>query len=56
MIEQAKCTYSFLSKAYEKQIKTTEGQEEKQIKVLEKHGKQLATSNALIKKIIKITY
>ena len=31
MIEQAKFTYSPLGKAFEKQIKTIEGQREKQI-------------------------
>ena len=41
MIGQAKFTYSPLSKTFEKQIKTTEDQGEKQIKALEKHGKQL---------------
>ena len=35
MIEQAKFTYSLLGKAFEKQVKTTEDQGEKQIKALE---------------------
>ena len=38
-IEQAKFTYSPLDKLFGKQIKTIEDQEEKQRKVLEKHGK-----------------
>ena len=50
MIEQAKVTYSPLGKAFEKQIKVIEDQGEKQIKVIEEHGKQLAKSNALVKK------
>ena len=40
IIEQAKFTYNPLGKAFEKQIKTIEDQREKQIKTLEKHGKQ----------------
>ena len=40
MIEQAKFTYSPFGKVFEKQRQTIEDQEEKQIKVLEKHGKQ----------------
>ena len=35
MIEQAKFTYSLLGKTFEKQIKTIEDQEEKQVKALE---------------------
>ena len=35
IIEQAKFTYSSLGKAFEKQIKTTEDQEQKQIDALE---------------------
>ena len=50
IMEQAKFTYSPLGKAFEKQIKTIENQGEKQIKATEEHGKQLAESNALIKK------
>ena len=34
MIEQAKFTYSLLGKVFEKQIKTTEDQGEKQKKVI----------------------
>ena len=34
IIEQAKFTYSLLGKAFEKQIKTIEDQEEKQVKAL----------------------
>ena len=40
-IEQAKFTYYPLGKAFEKLTKTIEDQGEKQIKALEKHGKQL---------------
>ena len=35
IIEQAKFTYSPLAKVFEKQIKTIEGQEEKQIRAIE---------------------
>ena len=35
MIEQAKFTYSPLGKAFEKQMKTIEGQREKQIKAIQ---------------------
>ena len=45
MTEQAKFTFSPLSKTFEKQIKTNEDQGEKQIKALEEYGKQLAKSN-----------
>ena len=38
IIEQAKLTYSPSGKAFEKQIKTIEDQEEKQIKVIQDHG------------------
>ena len=41
IIEQAKFTYSPLDKAFEKQIKTIQDQEEKQIKKLEAYWKQL---------------
>ena len=44
VIEQAKFTYSLLGKALEKQTKTIEVRGEKQIKALEKHGKQLIMS------------
>ena len=40
MEEQATFTYSPLAKAFEKQTKTIEDQGKKQIKALEKHGKQ----------------
>ena len=39
--EQAKFTYCPLGKAFERQVKAIEGQREKQIKALEKHGKKL---------------
>ena len=43
---QAKFSYSFLGKAFEKQIKTNENPGEKQIKAaLEEHGKQLVKYN-----------
>ena len=54
MIEQVKFTYSSLSKAFEKQIKTIEDQGEKQIKAFEEHEKQLVESNELIKKDFNI--
>ena len=41
IIKQTKFTYSPLCKAFEKQIKTTDDQREKQIKTLKEHGKQL---------------
>ena len=37
--EQAKFIYSPLGRAFEKQIKTIESQDEKQIKALEEHDK-----------------
>ena len=45
VIEQAKFAYSPLGKAFEKKIKTTQDQREKQIKALEEHGKQLLKSS-----------
>ena len=46
MTVQAKFSYSFLGKAFEKQIKTNENPGEKQIKAaLEEHGKQLVKYN-----------
>ena len=54
MIEQAKFTYSPLGKALEKQTKTIKGQDEKQIKAIEDHGKQLVESNDLFKKYFNI--
>ena len=47
-IEQARFIYSPFGKTLNKQIKTSENQEEKQIKANERHEKQLAESNALI--------
>ena len=41
IIEQAKCTYSPLGKAFEKQRKTTEDQGEKQIKAIQDNKRQL---------------
>ena len=38
IIEQAKFTFSPLSKTFEKQIKTTEHQQERQIKAIESQG------------------
>ena len=40
IIEQAKFTYSPLGKAFQKQIKTFEGQGEKQIKAIQDNKKQ----------------
>ena len=48
MIEQAKFTYSPLGKAFEKQMKTIEGQGEKQIKAIQTQGQ--------VKTIKKFTY
>ena len=45
MMEQAKFTYSPLGKALEKQTKTIEDEGKKQIKALQKHGKQLIMSS-----------
>ena len=45
IIGQAKFTYSSLGKAFEKQIKTTEDQQQKQIKAI-KDKKQLANTSA----------
>ena len=43
-------SYSLIGKAFEKKkIKAIEDQEEKQIKPLKEHGKQLAESNAFLK-------
>ena len=44
-LAQGTFTYSPLGKALEKQIKTIEKQGEKQIGVLEEHGKQLLKSS-----------
>ena len=51
IIEQTKFTYSPLGKAFEKQIKTTEDQGEKQIKAI-----QVIKKNQLIMMIIRINY
>ena len=48
LIEQAKFTYSPLGQAFEKQIKTTEDQEDKQIKAIQNQGQ--------VKTIKKYTY
>ena len=45
MIVEAKFPDSPLGKASEKQIKTIADQRDKQIKVLEEHGKQLVKSS-----------
>ena len=47
--EQVKFTYSTPGKAFEKQLKTIESQDEKQIKAIDEHRKQLVESNALIR-------
>ena len=44
MIKQANFPYSLLGKMFEKQIKTIEIQGEKEVKVIEEHGKQLASN------------
>ena len=46
IIRQAMFTFSPLSKAFEKQIKTIEDQKEKQIKTIEEHGKHLVKSSS----------
>ena len=45
-MKQDKSTYSPLGKAFEKQIKTIEGQGEIQIQALERHWKQLVKSSS----------
>ena len=45
-MKQDKFTYSSLGKAFEKQIKTIEGQGEIQIQALERHWKQLVKSSS----------
>ena len=50
MIERAKFTYSPLGKAFEKQIKTNEDKEGKQINALEEHRKQIFKFNAFTEK------
>ena len=45
-MKQDKFTYSPLGKAFEKQIKTIEGQGEIQIQALERHWKQLVKSSS----------
>ena len=58
IIEQAKFTYSPLSKAFEKQIKTIKDQGEKQIKALEdlkpKEQKQQLWVNLIISQELKL--
>ena len=54
VIEQVMFTYSPLGKALEKQTKTIENQDKKQIKAIEDHRKQLVESNELIKKDFNI--
>ena len=53
-VEHAKSTYSPLGKAFEKQTKTIKEQEEKQLKALEEHGKQLVKSNKFGEKSISL--
>ena len=48
-IEQAKFTYSLLSKAFEKQAKTIEDQGKNQISATKVHGKQVIESNEVAK-------
>ena len=47
MIKGANFTYSPLGKALEKQAKSIESQDEKQVKAIKEHGKQLVRSNEL---------
>ena len=54
VIEQTKFTYSHLGKVLDKQTKTIEDKDEKQIKAIEDHGKQLVESNEFIKKDFNI--
>ena len=46
LTEQAKFTYSPLGKAFEKQIKTSEDQGQKQVKTIKDNKKQLANTIA----------
>ena len=48
IIEQAKFTYSPLGKTFEKQVKTMEGQGEKQIKAIQVQGQVKTTKNILM--------
>ena len=48
MIEQATFKHSPLGKAFEKETKTTEGQDKKQIKAIDDYGKRLVESNELV--------
>ena len=50
ILEQAKFTCSSLGKVFEKQMKTVENQDQKQIKATEEHGKQLVRSNKFVEK------
>ena len=54
VIEQGKFAYSPLGKVFEKQAKTIDDQDKKQIKALQEHWKQLAESNELVKKDFNI--
>ena len=54
VIEQARFTFSHISKVFEKQIKTIEDQGEKHIKAIEYHGKHLVASNEPIGKDFNI--
>ena len=53
IIEQAKFTYSSLRKAFEKQLKAIENQDEKQTKAGEDDCKQLVKSKGMLWKILK---
>ena len=52
IIEQAKFTYSPLGKAFEKQIKTIEDQEEKQIKAIQNNTKEVTIKNIIPENIL----
>ena len=54
IIQQAKFAHSPLGKAFEKQIKTIDYQEEKQIKGFEDHGKHWLNLMHLLKKYFNI--
>ena len=55
MIEQAKFTYSFLGKAFEKETKTFEDQREKQISANEENNNNNKKNN-IINNLVKVNY
>ena len=56
VIEQAKFTYSTLGKAFEKQTKMIEDQEEKQIKAIEDNEKQLYNKQPVNNRLLLLIY